>query len=195
MPEEIDIREKETLIMDLFKVVRLRRSYRDAYTDEKVSREDLKTIVEAGLCAPSGKNAQTTHFVIIDDTEVLKQIGALSGARKCLTMASAMIACIVDRQPEKIYQGYDFQVEDCAAAVENMLLAITALGYASVWIDGWLRVEDRASFIGNLIGVPADKVVRILLPVGRPVDKDIKSPAKLPFDKRAGFNRYVPLQK
>ena len=38
-----------------------------------------------------------------------------------------------------------------------MLLAITALGYATVWIDGALRAEDRAQRIGQLLGVPPNK--------------------------------------
>ena len=37
-----------------------------------------------------------------------------------------------------------FGAEDCAAAVANMLLAITAVGYATVWTDGALRREVEA---------------------------------------------------
>lgn len=48
--------------------------------------------------------------------------------------ARAFIACILDKNPEAVYEGHVFQVEDCAAAMENMFLAITALDYASVWI-------------------------------------------------------------
>jgi nitroreductase len=82
-----------------------------------------------------------------------------------------------------------FAVEDCSAAVENILLAITTLGYATVWIDGWLRGEGRAETVGALLGVPQDKVIRILLPIGVPAEK--RSPAeKKPFAERAWFNRY-----
>jgi hypothetical protein len=49
----------------------------------------------------------------------------------------AFIACILNENPEAVYEGHAFQVEDCAAAVENMLLPITALSCASVWIDHW----------------------------------------------------------
>jgi nitroreductase len=68
-----------------------------------------------------------------------------------------------------------------------MLLAITGLGYASVWIDGWLRVADRNTTIGDMLGVPRQKVVRILLPVGVPAEI-YPSPAKKPFEQRAWFN-------
>jgi nitroreductase len=70
-----------------------------------------------------------------------------------------------------------------------MLLAITALGYASVWVDGWLRVDGRNETIGRLLGVPEDKVVRILLPIGVPAE-EVNGPKKMPFSERAWFNKY-----
>ncbi len=53
--------------MDLFEAIEGRYSYRGAFTDAPVPREDLVRIVEAGLKAPSGCNAQTTTFVIAAD--------------------------------------------------------------------------------------------------------------------------------
>ena len=175
--------------MDFFEVVRKRHSYRESFIDAAVPRDDLVKIVEAGLLAPSGKNCQTTRFVIVDEPALTKQISAMHTSNKAFQQAKAYIMCVVDKEPEAIYEGFSFEVEDCAAAVENMLLAITALGYASVWIDGWLRVEDRAAKIGTLLGIPDDKYIRIVLPVGVPaVEKG--QPAKMGFSERACFNRY-----
>ncbi len=175
--------------MDLFEAISKRHCYRRAFTDAGVSREDLEKIVQAGLDAPSGKNCQTTRFVIVDDAKLLEQIGQMHPANKAMQQAKAMIACIIDTNPEAIYEGFEFQVEDCAAAVENMLLAITALGYASVWIDGWLRPENRNETIGKLLGVPKNKIVRILLPIGVPT-KEVRGPDKMVFSQRAWFNQY-----
>ena len=174
--------------MDLFDAIEARYSYRGAFTDDPVTRETLTKIVEAGLAAPSGKNEQTTRFVIADDPEVVKTIGGMH-SMWAMREARAFIACVIDRDPEPIYEGHAFQVEDCAAAVENILLAITALGLGSVWVDGWLRVEGRAEKIGELLGLPAGKVVRVILPVGVPA-KQGRRPQKLPFAQRASFNRY-----
>ncbi len=175
--------------MDFFEVVRQRHSYRGGFTERGVSREDLAKIVQAGLDAPSGKNCQTTRFVIVDEPELVAQIAQMHPANKAMQQAKAFIACIIDKQPELVYEGYEFQIEDCAAAVENMLLATTALGYASVWIDGWLRVENRNTIIGQLLGVPDEKVVRILLPIGTP-EKEPRGPKKMGFDERASFNQF-----
>ena len=175
--------------MELFEAIRRRYSYRGPFEDRAVPREDLKRIVEAGLKAPSGKNGQTTTFVIVDDPVLLREIGGMHPENQALREARALIACIIDRQPEAIYEGYSFQIEDCAAAVENMLLAITALGYGSVWIDGWLRPERRAEKIGGLLGVPEEKVVRVLLPVGVPAGQGPRKEKKL-FSERTWFNRF-----
>ncbi len=175
--------------MELFEAIAARHSYRGPFHDAPVPRDDLRRIVHAGLQAPSGKNAQTTRFVIVDDPDLVAQIRALPGANTAMQQAAAYIACIVDVHPEATYEGHAFQVEDCATAVENMLLAVTALGYATVWIDGWLRLEHRARTIGDLLGVPADKVIRVILPLGKPREARPQQ-EKLPFEQRAWFNRY-----
>ena len=181
--------------MDLFEAIERRHSYRGAFHDAAVPREDLERIVHAGLAAPSGKNAQTTTFVIVDDPKLLETIHAMEGANTALQQARAIVACVVDADPEAIYDVHHFQIEDCAAAVENMLLAITSLGYASVWIDGWLRVKDRARAIGRLVGVPDTKIVRVILPLGAPADEGLRREKK-PFEERAWFNHYrAPSQK
>ena len=175
--------------MDVFEAIEKRKSYRGGFTDEAVSKDGLRKIVKAGLCAPSGKNEQTTNFIIVDDRQILGKIRQTHKANKAMQQCKSLIACIIDKEPESIYEGHSFSVEDCAAAVENMLLAITALGYATVWIDGWLRVQGRAEAIGKLLGVPEEKIVRVVLPIGIP-NEEYNQPAKKPFEQRAWFNKY-----
>jgi nitroreductase len=175
--------------MDLFEAIKKRHCYRGDYNDRVVRQEDILKIVQAGLDAPSGCNAQTTRFVIIDDPNLLEQIRQMHPTNKAMRQARVFIACIVDKQAAGVYEDLSFQVEDCAAAVENMLLAITALGYASVWIDGWLRPENRNEVIGKLLGVPDDKIIRVLLPIGVPAE-EVSGPEKIPFNKRAWFNHF-----
>ena len=60
--------------MDLFEAMEKRHSYRGSFTDKPVLKEDLVKILDAGLRAPSGKNQQTTEFIIVDDPELVKKI-------------------------------------------------------------------------------------------------------------------------
>jgi nitroreductase len=175
--------------MEFFEVVRRRQSYRGGYKDMTIRRDELLDIVKAGLAAPSGKNAQTTRFVIVSELELVARIAMMHATNKSIQQAKVFIACIIDKNPKAVHEEFDFQVEDCAAAVENMLLAITALGYGSVWTDGWLRQEGRAEAIGKLLGVPDDKVVRVLLPIGVPAEI-YRQPPKMSFNERAYFNKY-----
>jgi nitroreductase len=122
----------------------------------EVPIEHLKRIVDAGRRAPSGKNAQPREFVVVTDPETLKALGA---AQECIGQASAAIAIVSDGTST-------FWLEDAAASATQMLLAITALGYASVWIQGrLLRVEDEAR---RILGIPAEKRFAIILPIGKP---------------------------
>lgn len=176
--------------MDAFEAIAKRHCYRGQFSDELVKREDLTKIVQAGLDAPSGCNRQTTTFVIVDDPKLVGEIAKMHPANKGMFTAKAFVACIINRVHKPVYEGtMSFEVEDCSTAVENMLLAITALGYAGGWIDGWLRVGEHNEIIGNMLGLPHDKILRVILPIGIPAE-EIKPPMKMPFDDRAWFNRY-----
>ena len=172
--------------MELFEAITKRHSYRGQFAATPVPEEDLRKIVQAGIQAPSGKNEQTTSFVVISDPDVLKKAAEIINRPVCET-AQAMIVCVTDPRP--VFHGETFHAEDCAAAVENMLLAITALGYATVWLDGVLRLEGVAERLAQLLAVPADHIVRIVLPLGVPA-QSCQQKEKLPFDQRAWFNRY-----
>jgi nitroreductase len=174
--------------MDLFEAIDKRHSYRDDYQDKPVPREDLQKIVEAGIKAPSGCNVQRTTFVIVDDSKLLEEIRKLHGMRAVQT-AKAIIFCVIPTDPSPAYGKMTFEVEDCSAATENILLAVTALGYATVWIDGQLREESRAEKFNKLLGVPKGHTCRIMLPIGVPATAK-KRAAKKPFAKRAFFNRH-----
>ncbi len=172
--------------MDLFEATRKRFSYRGAFRDDAVPEEHLRDIVLAGLDAPSGCNFQTTEFVIVTDREKVAKVAEIID-RDTIAAVPAIIVALCDKEPE--LKGMRFWVEDCSAATENVLLAITALGYASCWIDGVLRREGRAERIAELLGVPSSRVVRIVLPVGVPAEEAARNEKK-PFGERAWFNAY-----
>jgi nitroreductase len=176
--------------MDLFTAIKERFSYRGRYEQKPVPEEDLRHIVQAGLDAPSGKNLQTTRFVIVNDPDKVNRIRSVFSGQSFITTAPAFIALFYDIEEQAASEyPYTFEVEDAAAAVQNILLAITALGYASVWLDGVLRSERRAEQIGEIIGLPASKRVRILLPVGVAAEAYARK-TKLAFEERVWFNNW-----
>ena len=172
--------------MDFFETVKARYSYRGAYKDRQVPDADLRRIVQAGLDAPSGMNYRTTEFVIVTDKERLRRIAELVPNENVKTAPAVIVVLCSMEVGEKEAQ---FWIEDASAATQNVLLALTALGYVSCWIDGALRREGRAEKVAELLGVPKSRRVRIILPVGVPVRAGPR-PEKKPFAERAWFNTY-----
>lgn len=173
--------------MDYFEVTQKRHSYRGLYKQEAVSREHLRKIMEAGLLAPSGCNAQTTSLIAVDDPALLKQLGAIL---KKPTFASAPAAIYILSKETVVYAGRSYHVQDYSAAIENMLLAITALGYASCWVEGYVNVDPAINQqMAALLNIPADYQLVAMLPVGIP-EQEGRQPQKRPFSERAWFNGF-----
>ena len=173
--------------MDLMETIFTRRSYRGRYLSDTVPREHLQTILEAGLAAPSGCNKQTTSFIAVDDPELLTRLHEVIDPPIGET-APAMICVLTERIIA--YRDRTFFVQDYAAAIENMLLAIEALGYASCWVEGHITDVDRIGRkMADILGVPQNMELVCFLPVGKPAEA-AKQPSKKPFDERAWFNGY-----
>ena len=141
--------------MDLFEAIEKRASVR-AYVPVEIPEEDILKIADAGRRAPSGGNRQPVQFILIRQKDTLK---ALEKVQACFATASAAIGIVADPAVSRWW------LEDASAAAENILLAIQALGYASVWVEGTLLKEE--DFAKKLLGVPHEKKFVILLPVGK----------------------------
>ena len=164
-----------------------RASYRGKYLPDPVPREHLTAILQAGLDAPSGCNKQTTSLIAVDDPEVLAKLHAVIDPPIGVT-APAMICVLTKRIIA--YRDRCFATQDYAAAIQNMLLAITALGYESVWVEGHITDVDRIGRkMADILGVPEDMELVCFLPVGKAADP-VTRVKKKPFDQRAWFNGY-----
>jgi len=103
-----------------------RRSIR-RFTPEKVPEEAITEFIRAGMNAPSAANQQPWRFVVIDDRRLLNEIPAFHQYSQMLLEAPVAILVCGDMDLSK-HEG--FWVQDCSAAVENMLLEITDRGTA-----------------------------------------------------------------
>jgi nitroreductase len=142
--------------LDTFEAIKKRRSVRQ-YTGAPIPKEALIKIVDAGRWAPSGYNRQPWDFIVVTDRDMIQ---ALKIASQWMENAAAIIAVVLDTGASK------FWLEDGAAAVENMLLASTALGYGSCWLQGY--TEPREAEFKRLLDVPEGKRLLTLIPIGVP---------------------------
>lgn len=152
--------------MDALEAIRKRRSVRK-YTGDSIPREDLERIVDAGRLAASGSNRQPWDFIVITDRAMIDK---LKVAAEWMEKAGAIIAVVMDPSSR-------WWVEDGSAAVENMLLASTALGYGSCWLEGYtLRWEEEFK---ALLGIPKEKRLLTLVPIGVPTEWPAKEKRSL----------------
>lgn len=173
--------------MNTLDAIFARRSYRGAYRPDSVPRDDLRRILEAGLAAPSGCNRQTVSLIAVDDPATVARMKAVIEPPVAAT-APAFICVLTQRI--FAYRDRCFATQDYAAAIENMLLAITALGYQSCWYEGHITDADRiGDRIADILGVPDGYELVCLLPVGVGAEES-RVPSKKPFEARAWFNGF-----
>ncbi len=141
--------------MDAMEAIRKRRSVRD-YTGDPIPRDDLEKIVDAGRLAATGSNKQPWEFIVITELAMIEQ---LKVAAAWMDKAGAIIAVVMDPASR-------WWVEDGSAAVENMLIASTALGYGSCWLEGYTLPREQE--FKALLGIPENKRLFTLLPLGVP---------------------------
>lgn len=178
--------------MNTLEVISSRRSYRGKFLSTPVPQEDLIRIMEAGYHAPSGCNKQTTYFLAVDDPEIRKRLHAVIQPPVGET-APAMI-CVLTRKIIA-YRDRTFYIQDYAAAIENMLLAITALGYASCWYEGHITDTDRIGYqMAQILGVPDEYELVTFLPVGIPA-QEITAVKKRPPEDRIWLNGFQKTAK
>ena len=173
--------------MNTLEAIANRRSYRGKYLPTPVPREHLKKILEAGYHAPSGCNKQTTSLIAVDDPQILAQFREIinnTPANTCLAMICVLTRKII------AYDDRTFFIQDYSAAIENMLLTIQDLGYASCWYEGRATGPDRIGHrMQEILNVPEEYELVCFLPVGIPAD-EAKRVTKKPFEERAWFNGF-----
>lgn len=173
--------------MNFFDAIHARRSYRGKYKATPVPREDLIQIMEAGLAAPSGCNKQTTSLIAVDDPAILKKLVSVIDPPVGETAPAAI--CVLT-QRINAYRDKCFAVQDYAAAIQNMLLAITALGYQSCWYEGHITDDDRIDLkMAEVLNVPEGYDLVCFLPIGI-AEKEPTAPKKKAFGERAWFNSF-----
>jgi nitroreductase len=137
-----------------------RRSIR-SYTDELVSERDIESLLQAGMAAPSGSNRKPWHFVVVTDRQLLRALAAAHPFGKMIANAALGIAVCGDPSIS------EWWVQDCTAATENILIAISGLGLGGVWVGCHGRPE-REQAVREVLGIPDRIGVLSLLSIGHP---------------------------
>lgn len=173
--------------MDTIEAINRRRSIR-RYLDKPVEFEKITALIDAARKAPSAGNLQDWNFIIVSEKDLVKQ-----AAQYCVDqywIQTAPILIIVCALPEKheMYYGLRgkrlYNIQDCAAAIQNMLLAATDMGLGTCWIGAFEEEKMR-----SLFAIPQDVRPQAIITIGysdeTPQDKSLQHIENITF-----FNRY-----
>ena len=162
--------------MEFFDVIARRGSYRGEFEQSSIPQEELYRILDAGIRAPSGYNLQTATFYAVTDELLRRSLAEIFSTKAVQT---APVILVVTSQC--IHSGdhnLQFETEDYAAATENIMLAITASGYAGVWMDGMMKFDGHTDAVRQLLHIPDSETPRTIIPFGKPAGPVSQRPKK-----------------
>jgi len=144
-------------------VIRNRRSIRK-YLDEPVSLDKLDTILRAAMQSPTARNLQPWEFVVTREKSIMNKIPSVHPYSQMVPSAGAIILVCGNRKSQ---EDISYLLEDCSAAVENILLETVNQGLGAVWLGVYPR-EDRIAGIMKLFRLPEHIVPVALVSIGVP---------------------------
>jgi len=168
---------------ELINTIFTRRSIRE-YTAETVSKEAIKTLLEAAMAAPSSSNRKPWHFIVVTERRILDNLARVHPYGKMLFKAPLCIAVCGDTE---ISPGS--WVQDCSAATENLLLAAAALGLGAVWLGVHPR-EERVTPIKTVLNLPEPIAPLNLISIGHPAEE--KEPRTQYDEQRVHHQQWWP---
>ena len=119
-------------IDELMQLMRARRSIRRYQADRPVEPEKIDTLLRAAMCAPSACNLQPWEFIVVQGEA---RMAALRAAIRIGDYNAPLAVVVLANQANIPWSGNGYQI-DCAAAIENMLLAAAGLGLGSCFLMG-----------------------------------------------------------
>lgn len=145
-----------------------RRSIRK-YTDQSVTDAEVRALLEAAMSAPSAMATDPWRFLVLRDCASRAALAELLPYGKMLNDAAVGFVVCGDLAKAH-HQDLSYLLQDCSAAVENLLLAAHALGLGGVWL-GVHPNEDRIAGIRARFGVPATILPIAAISLGHPAEQ------------------------
>jgi len=170
------------------KLVEKRRSVRE-FSDQKVEKEKIDSILEAALRAPSGRALRPWEFVVVSDRELLENLSvAKPGGAEFIKDVSVAIVICADTSESGVW------IEDCAIAAVSMQYAAHSLGLGSRWSqmrnNNFSDNQSTKEYIAGLLDLPGDLEVECIIGIGYSNEQTVPyTKEDLPFEK-ISYNRY-----
>ena len=163
--------------MQFFDVVRRRRSVR-RFTSRRVTKVQVRQILEAANRAPSAGNLQAYQVYVVSDPVVRRRLDAASGSQGPVAQATVVLVfCAAPRRSAVRYGAKGeqlFCIQDATVACAYAQLAATALGLASVWIGAVQEPE----VVREALHLDGDLWPAAFLPIGYAAESPARTPRR-----------------
>ena len=154
--------------MDAYENMLTRRSVRK-FERTPITEAEVEKLLRAAMYAPSACNRRPWEFIVIDDPAILAKLPEVHPHAPMAAQAPLSILVCGDVNREHP-SGY--WVVDCAAAVENLLLAAHAIGLGAVWTGIYPR-EERIVGMQRLLNLPANIRPHALVVIGHAAESPV----------------------
>ena len=193
---------------DMLDFIKSRRSTR-AFDSCPVEKNLTETVLEAGRFAPSGGNSQTTHFLVIQDREILDSLAVLvretfAGMEITEGMYPSMANSIrLSKGGKYVFhygapvlilaanrKDYGNNLADISCALENMMLMANALDLGSCWINQlkWLNEDEKLLALERELGLGEEERVYGALALGWPA---AGAPVRDPLPRKGNEVKWI----
>ena len=166
-----------------------RRSIR-SYIDKEVSEDILVLLLKAAMAAPTAANRQPWEFIVVTDKEKLNELRSTLYAGQY----NAPVAIVVCGNMKLAFSSQDKElwVQDCSAAIENILITAAGIGLGSVWI-GLYPTLSKCKPVCKVLNIPEHVIPMSVVYVGYPAEK--KEARTQYNEKRVYWQQYEPTRK
>ncbi len=176
-------------------LVKTRQSVRK-YTDQPVEEDKLQRCLEAARLAPSASNSQPWKFVVVNDPELVKKVGAetigpLSSFNKFVPDAPVIVAIVIEKMKVLTKLGASIQdreypLIDIGIAAENFCLQAAEDGLGTCML-GWFNEKP----IKELLKIPKDRRIGLLITLGyAPENYHLREKIRKKPGETISFNSY-----
>jgi nitroreductase len=172
--------------MELTQAIKTRRSVR-RFTNKPVDENIIKQIIEMGNMAPSAGNLQPRDFVVVKNPDTKKHLVKAAHGQKFIAKASHVIVVCANSQRASPYgnRGTDlYTIQDTAAAIQNMLLAIVDFGLSSCWVGAF-----NEEMVSEKLGLPPHIRPVAILPIGYS-DAGRGSSSRIPIEDLIHYEKW-----
>lgn len=143
------------------------------YSDQPISEETMRSILQAAMSGPSCVNSRDWAFIVVRDREMLNKMADANG-RPAEPLRGAQVGVLVCGNLQRALPvAPSYWVVDASIATQNMILAAKSLGVGSVWLGTWPQM-DRVQAQAELFGLPEHIVPHSIVAFGYPREESQK---------------------